>query len=58
MVDNLVQRMSDIKMNYYFTGALHCNVSGAGFLWGSRCPIGTTQHLGRGSRANAYEDGC
>ena len=22
MVDNLVQRMSEIKMNYYFTGAL------------------------------------
>ena len=22
MVDNLIQRMSEIKMNYYFTGAL------------------------------------
>ena len=22
IVDNLVERMSDIKMNYYFTGAL------------------------------------
>ena len=22
MVDNIIQRMSEIKMNYYFTGAL------------------------------------
>ena len=32
IVDNLVQRMSEIKMNYYFTGALiMC------FLWLAFC---------------------
>ena len=32
IVDNLVQRMSEIKMNYYFTGALIIC-----FLWLAFC---------------------
>ena len=39
IVDNLVQRMSEIKMNYYFTGALIVMLVVLAFLWGSKCPI-------------------